>query len=79
MVIHALSDSVSYDAPVYVSRIGYQAATRNYTSRLSVVLSDDKSTVIKLSFDDVCIQRAEDILNTVIAVYNETGLRTRTK
>ena len=75
MVIHALSDSVSYDAPVYVSRIGYQAATRNYTSRLSVVLSDDKSTVIKLSFDDVCIQRAEDILNTVIAVYNENWIK----
>ena len=75
VAIHVLSDSVSYDTPVYVSRIGYQAATSNYASNLSVTLSDDKSTVINLSFNDVCIQRAEDILNTVIAVYNENWIK----
>lgn len=75
LVIQALSDSVSYDAPVYVSRMGYQAATGAYMSRLSVALIDDKSTVISLAFNDVCIQRAEDILNTVIAVYNENWIK----
>ena len=75
LVILALNDSINYDAPVYVSRIGYQAATGAYKSRLSVALSDDKSTVLNLSFNDVCVQRAEDILNTVIAVYNENWIK----
>lgn len=69
------TDSAGYDAPVYVSRMGYQAATDTYMTKLSVALSDDKSTVINLSFNDVCIQRAEDILNTVIAVYNENWIK----
>ncbi len=75
LVVRAASDSTSYDATVYVSRTGYQAATGAYASNLSVALSDDKSTVINLSFKDVCIQRAEDVLNTVIAVYNENWIK----
>ena len=75
LTIKSTNDSTVYDAPVYVSRIGYQAATGAYASNLSVALSDDKSTVINLSFKDVCIQRAEDVLNTVIAVYNENWIK----
>ena len=75
VVVTALSDSLNYASSVYVSRTGFQAATSNYTSRLSVALIDDKSSVIKLSFNDVCIQRAEDVLNTVIAVYNENWIK----
>ena len=75
LTIKSTNDSTVYDAPVYVSRIGYQAATGAYASKLSVALSDDKSTVINLSFKDVCIQRAEDVLNTVIAVYNENWIK----
>jgi len=75
LVVKAAGDSVVYNAPVYVSRKGYQDATADYASNLSVALSDEKSTVINLSFKDVCIQRAEDVLNTVIAVYNENWIK----
>ena len=75
LVIKAANDTIVYDAPVYVSRMGYQAATGGYASKLSVALNDEKSTVINLSFNDVCIQRAEDVLNTVIAVYNENWIK----
>ena len=75
LTIKSANDSTVYDAPVYVSRIGYQDATRDYSSNLSVILNDEKSTVINLSFKDVCIQRAEDVLNTVIAVYNENWIK----
>ena len=75
LTIKSTNDSTVYDAPVYVSRIGYQDATRDYSSNLSVILNDEKSTVINLSFKDVCIQRAEDVLNTVIAVYNENWIK----
>ena len=70
-----LRDTVAYKEPVYVSRIGLQAATTAYASQLTVALSDEKSTVINLSFQDVCIQRAEDVLNTLIAVYNENWIK----
>ena len=70
-----LHDTVAYKEPVYVSRIGLQAATTAYASKLTVALSDEKSTVINLSFQDVCIQRAEDLLNTLIAVYNENWIK----
>ncbi|HIZ04994.1 MAG TPA: polysaccharide biosynthesis tyrosine autokinase [Candidatus Phocaeicola gallistercoris] len=70
-----LHDTVVYKEPVYVSRIGLQAATTAYASQLTVALSDEKSTVINLSFQDVCIQRAEDVLNTLIAVYNENWIK----
>ena len=75
LVVMAMNDSATYDAPIYVSRRGYQDTTRDYASNLSVTLSDEKSTVINLSFKDVCIQRAEDVLNTVIAVYNENWIK----
>lgn len=75
LVIKSMNDSISDEDPVYVSRIGYQDATENYASNLSVSLNDEKSTVINLSFKDVCIQRAEDVLNTVIAIYNENWIK----
>lgn len=75
LTIKAMNDTVSYQAPIYVTRTGYQAATGAYASKLSVALNDEKSTVVNLTFTDVCTQRAEDILNTVIAVYNENWIK----
>lgn len=75
LAVKVTNDSANSNAPIYVSRVGYQDATGNYASNLSVTLSDEKSTVINLSFKDVCTQRAEDVLNTVIAVYNENWIK----
>ena len=75
LVVKVANDSAIQNAPIYVSRRGYQDATGDYASNLSVILNDEKSTVINLSFKDVCIQRAEDVLNTVIAVYNENWIK----
>lgn len=73
--IKAMNDTVTYQEPVYVTRISYQAATSAYASNLSVALNDEKSTVVNLTFTDVCTQRAEDVLNTVIAVYNDNWIK----
>ena len=75
LVVTAANDSSTYNAPIYVARIGYQKIVEDYVSNLSVTLSDEKSTVINLAFKDVCIQRAEDVLNTVLAVYNENWIK----
>ena len=69
--------SAIYQSPIYVSRTGLIATTRAYASGLTIALNNEKSTVINLSFNDVCIQRAEDVLNTVIAVYNENWIKDR--
>ena len=70
-----VSDTLAAEKDIYVSRSGLQATARAYAARLSVELNDEKSTVVNLSFQDVCIQRAEDVLNTVIAVYNENWVK----
>ena len=63
--------------PVYVSRYSLQKTIDYYVAKLLVGIEDNKSTVINLSIDDVNIQRAEDVLNTLIAVYNEHWVRDR--
>lgn len=64
-----------FSQPIYVSCSSLYSAVRRYAPNLSVVLNDEKSTVVDLSFKDVSIQRAEDILNTLIAVYNENWVK----
>ena len=75
LLVKTVNDLAPYAAPVYVSRTGYKAAAGAYAANLTVALNDEKSTVINLTFNDVCIQRAEDVLNTVIAVYNENWIK----
>lgn len=58
-----------------VSRSALNSAVSRYADGLSVALNDEKATIIDLSFRDVCIQRAEDVLNTLIAVYNENWIK----
>ena len=64
-----VGDLKDMDIHVQISKI-YSAVSR-YSSRLNVALSDTKSEVIKMSIQDISTQRAEDILKTVIDVYNE--------
>ena len=42
---------------------------------LSVELANKQASVINLSFKDVSIQRAEELLNTLIAIYNENWVK----
>lgn len=60
---------------VYVSRDNPYFVADNYCDRLKVSLEDEKATVIRLSFSDQNIQRAEEVLNTVIKVYNENWIK----
>lgn len=58
-----------------VSRSALSSTASRYSSGLNVALQSEKTTIVDLTFRDVCIQRAEDILNTVIAVYNENWIK----
>lgn len=75
LLVNARPGSTAAQQMVFVSRISMQDATADYSSRLSVALNDEKSTVVNLTLQDVCTQRAEDVLNTLISVYNENWVK----
>lgn len=54
---------------------GVRAVTDYYASALRADLGSEDATIINLSIDDASIQKAEDILNTLIEVYNEKWIQ----
>jgi capsular exopolysaccharide synthesis family protein len=67
--------TVNYEAvdypTVHVKRSSYRSAVSRYSSELSVSLSDKMSQVVQLTVNDISIQRAEDVLDMLVEVYNE--------
>ncbi len=62
-------------ADIEVTRSSIKGAVGAASSRLTVSQNDEKSNIITLSFQDVNIQRAEEVLNTLISVYNENWVK----
>lgn len=56
---------------IHIRKTSVLSAANRYKGALSVSLSDKMSQVILLTVSDISTQRAEDILNTLISVYNE--------
>ncbi len=51
-------------------------AVKRYSNNVNISLIDEKkATAIGMTVEDVSIQRAEDILNTLILVYNENWVK----
>ena len=64
---------------IYITRTGYHATTEKYSAVLQTALNDKKADVINLTITDVSPQRAADVLNEVIAVYNEKWIDDKNK
>lgn len=60
---------------IHVQRIPLRSAVTSYSAGLTVEQSDTKSNIISISFNDVSTQRAEDVLGTIISVYNENWVK----
>lgn len=58
----------------FVNHLPLHAATTSYLNKLTVELSDKDGTIIKLILNDGNIQRAEDVLSSMIAIYNENWI-----
>lgn len=58
-----------------INKYPVRAARDSYNGRLSVAMTNEKGSVLKLSMADQSIQRADDVLNTLINVYNENWIR----
>lgn len=57
---------------ITVSKSTLYGATTAYSSKLTVSLLQKEATVVSLSMEDVSVQRAVDVLNTLISAYNES-------
>ena len=64
---------------ITVSKTTVDRATQYFLSNLYVANTDERSSVIDLSLTDVNIERADDVLNTLIAVYNKQWVDDRNK
>lgn len=60
-----------------VVRVSIDNATSLVQSRLSAGLRDGQSSIIDITYRDVSTARAENILNTVVSVYNENWMKDR--
>ncbi len=59
--------------PLYFSLINPRVTAEGYSSRLTIA-SNSKSTVVTLNFKDQVPERAEEVLNELILVYNKASL-----
>lgn len=60
---------------IFVNKSTMKAAVTSYKGRLNVSLKNDKIPVIIMTFTDRSIQRADDVLEALIAIYNENWIR----
>ncbi len=60
---------------LHVTRANQYGTVKNYLAHLVTALKDAKSSIISLTITDKSIQRAEEILNTLIQVYNENWVK----
>lgn len=56
---------------ITVTKYPYNAVAARYVGRLSVALADKESTILNLSINDEVPARADDLLVTLVEVYNE--------
>ena len=63
-----------FNTPIQVRKSNLEGVTKSYLNNLQTSLASKTSTIINLTLQDVSIARAEDVLNTLIAVYNEAAI-----
>ena len=70
-----------WNFPVYVSTTSIESATSACTGRLGTTAVDQKnfSDLLQLTYTDYSTQRADDVLNCVIAAYNANWVDDRNK
>lgn len=67
------------DYEIRVQKLSMQGTVELYGMKLKGDLADQDADVIELSIDDVSVQRAVDILNYVLLVYNQNYIDDKNK
>ena len=63
--------SMDIEEPITVSYKSIESTSKSCTARFKAKMVDKFSTVITFDFTDTSIKRAEDVLNTLLDIYNE--------
>lgn len=66
-----LFSSKDFDFDVRVNCYDAVALSRRYLGMMNIALAQKQTSVIKLGMTDISIRRADDVINTLIDVYNE--------
>ncbi len=67
------------DEEIVVNKYNLNAISTLYSSRLSVVQTNKEATILNIQINDESKQRAEDLLNKLIDVYNEQWIKDRNR
>ena len=68
-------DEDNQDRTIYVTRSSMLGSISTCLGRLGAGILSEETTIIQLSYQDVSIQRAEEVLNTLVSVYNENWVK----
>lgn len=68
-----------YNVPITVRKANLEAVGLAYNAALQSAVASKTSSIINLSIADVSARRAEDILNTLIDVYNQDAIDDKNK
>ncbi len=72
--VHSKTDNPA-DQTIYITRHGYHGSVSRLQGRLSFSLATKQAAIINMSCKDFVPARAEDILNTIVTVYNESWVK----
>ena len=72
---YTIRKAISYS----VNHIGLNSAAGKYIGKLRYSLNKDDSNLISISINDNSIERADDILKTIVEVYNENWIKDKNK
>ena len=60
---------------VYVNKYNIKKISASYSSRLTIGLSDKEADILVITLQDYNIHRADDVIRTLIDVYNENWVK----
>lgn len=73
--VTATDSKARISAPIRVTKSPLPRATRRYSGELKASMVDKQSDIIRLSVTDRSVERADDVLNMLIVVYNEKWVK----
>lgn len=72
--VHPNNDSLT-DQTIYIIRHGFHGSVNQLQAKLSFSLANKQAAIIQMACKDFVSSRAEDILNTIVNVYNESWVK----
>lgn len=76
LIINKTPNWFQFSRPIFVTHLSAQTAQKKFAKEL-LVSSEDGASIINLNLNDYNIQRAEEILYSLIAIYNEQWMADR--